>query len=74
MTKHYSTNASIAALDSGERGVSLRLGGHYGDTIFMFMHNGCGRGNMRAELRPETAIELATDLLSLAREVRQMKP
>ncbi len=65
--KHFAIACGIAVHELGPRGLELRK--HPSHGIQLLLHNGCGpgAGNMQSTMTREVAIELALELITLAR-------
>ena len=66
MSKHFPNKmTALAPVDHAPRGLTVRSSAapmH----MHLLLHNGCGRGNMKAVLSNEEAIRLAIEILKVA--------
>lgn len=67
---HFNTHAHLAVFEHASRGVTVRAG-TAGWPVQLLLHNGCGRGNMLADLTADQALDIGLALVTLAREAQK---
>ena len=66
MSKHFAIErTTIAVHDTAPRGVTV-VASQSPTCLHLYLHNGCGRGNMKAILTNEEAIKIAIELIKVA--------
>ena len=66
MSKHFAIErTTIAVHDTAPRGITV-CASQSDRCLHVYLHNGCGRGNMKSVLTNEEAIKLAIELIKVA--------
>ena len=65
MNKHFALDAAIVTHETAPRGITV-CASRSPKHMHVLLHNGCGRGNMRAVMTNEEAIAVAITILKVA--------